>query len=67
MKISISNVQTPAVSPDGVYDGKISGYSVVWSVGGVVYLGQSEVGIRGINEPVIVTVKDGKPTWSDKQ
>lgn len=67
MKVDVGNVQSPAVSPDGVYDGKISGYVVVWSVGSVVYSGQSEIGVRGMNEPVVVTVKDGKPTWSNKQ
>jgi hypothetical protein len=67
VKIGISNVQSPAVSPDGIYEGTILNYVVCWTVGSVVYVGQSEVGIPSPGEPVIVTVTNGKPTWSDKQ
>lgn len=43
--------------PDGRYEGRWSGYYVRFTVHDREYEGESEVGIRGMNETCIVTKK----------
>lgn len=45
---------------DGIYDGLQSGYVVQFITPNGEYEGQSNQGIRGMNEPCKVKVKDGK-------
>jgi hypothetical protein len=60
----LSNINVAAVPPDGTYDGLISGCFVRWTVDGVTYRADSTIGVRGMNCPVKIVVKDGKATWS---
>lgn len=45
---------------DGMYDGLQSGYVVEFTTSNGKYEGQSNQGIRGMNEPCKVKVKAGK-------
>jgi hypothetical protein len=46
--------------PSGTYDGLWSGYSVVFSAGGVMYECQTRDGVRGIRIQCLVTIADGQ-------
>ena len=45
--------------PDGVYEGTWGGYDVEMDVAGYVVTFRVDMGIRGMNEPCLVDVKDG--------
>ncbi len=45
--------------PDGIYDGKQSGYNVRLQIDGKEIQCQAENGVRGLNIPVIVTITEG--------
>src|SRR6185437_9038493 len=47
------------IPPDGAYSAVWSGYVVLMDVGGKQIEFQATDGVRGINVPVTVTVKDG--------
>lgn len=52
--------------PRGSYSGLAAGYQTTFEVGGVMYIGYFERGIRGINIPDIVTVLDNGVVFSSK-
>jgi hypothetical protein len=54
---NIRPVDNTIAIPDGRYEGSWSGYHVRFRVHDREYEGESEVGIRGMNEPCIVTKK----------
>lgn len=53
--------------PDGTYAGKQTGNEYKFTVNGTTYIGKSLQGVRGINIPVTVTIKNGKTKSSLEQ
>ena len=50
----------------GSYSGLASGYQTTFEVDWIMYIGQFERGVRGINIPDIVTVLDNGVVFSSK-
>lgn len=48
---------------DGNYSGGWSGHEIVFFVNSNTYTIYTAVGIKGINYPVTITIKDGEPTF----
>jgi hypothetical protein len=46
------------IMPDGIYEGKQSGHEVEISTLGIWF--KTEYGLRGINIPVVITVKNNE-------
>lgn len=46
------------IMPDGIYEGKQSGYEVEISTLGIWF--KTEHGLRGVNIPVVITVKNNE-------
>lgn len=57
-KIKLMTFRKSAL-PDGGYAGLISGYTVTFRTNGRVFEAQAEIGVRGLNVPCTVVVKDG--------
>ncbi len=64
MPTELTNISRAEQSPplDGEYVGKWGGYKVVFQGSDGLYHGTTIDGVRGIEIPVIVTIKDGKAT-----
>jgi hypothetical protein len=54
------------VPPDGLYEGVWGGYTVEMTVMGCLVTFQTNNGVRGMNVPVYVQVKDGVATVREK-
>ena len=52
--------------PQGEFAAKRSGYSVMWETPEAIFTGKTENGVRGINIPCTVVVKDGAVFIKDK-
>lgn len=52
-----------ATLPDGIYVGTQGGSEIELYYSGTYYLLTTDVGVRGINLKVIVTIKDGIATY----
>lgn len=52
----------PSKIPEGDYPGSWSGYVVLAGIGNVVYELQTEDGVRGLNVPCTIKVRDGVAT-----
>jgi ribosomal protein L11 len=59
------SIKVPEVTsvPDGNYSGTWGGYIINVKIKDKEYQMKTEKGVRGINIPVVVTVKDGKATF----
>lgn len=53
----------PATIPDGIYQGIWGGYKIEVKIKDKTYEMTTEEGVRGINVPVIITIKDGEATF----
>lgn len=61
-KISIK-VPKEAVLPDGIYAGVWGGYVITLNYDKKIYELATKDGVRGMDIKVVVTVKDGIPTF----
>lgn len=68
-KIEITNitkkVSAPAVLPDGVYKGEWGGSVIAVTFEGEEYILTTSEGVRTFGLKVIVTVEDGKATFTE--
>lgn len=55
------------VPPDGIYEGKQSGYNVHLQIDGKEVRFEAKNGVRGLNIPVIVAINDGTATVQYKR
>lgn len=53
----------PATIPDGTYQGTWGGYKIEAKIRGKDYEMTTDDGVRGINVPVVITIKDGEATF----
>lgn len=63
MKIEITELRQEIsyyTIPDGTYKAKHSGYELKIETPMGIFIGKCNHGVRGMNIPCIVTVKDGK-------
>jgi len=63
MKNAKGKVWTEVVPPDGEYKGFWGGYNVRFTINDQNFEFESESGVRGMNIPVIVSVKNGVVTF----
>ena len=48
---------------DGDYSGLWSGHEIVFSVNSNIYTIHTAIGVKGINYPVTITIKNGEPIF----
>ena len=56
----VKRIESADGHPDGTFDGTWSGYVVRWETPHGQYEAKSKLGVRGINVPCQVTVKNGQ-------
>ncbi len=59
-------VKIEATLPDGLYSGLWGGYEIKILYNNEEYVLTTLIGVKGMNYPVIVTVKEGVITFEDK-
>lgn len=63
VKSIIKHISQVVTLPDGIYKGTWSAYVIELKYENEIYELRTEIGVRGINIPVVIEIKEGVATF----